>query len=99
VQEANEVEPSALAENVDSHLYRSDQAPFARAGVPVAFFHSGEHDDYHHASDEANLIDHRKVAHVARLVFRTAWLIAGLEHRPSFVPLDRSDPAAFILDY
>ena len=47
--------------------YRSDHHNYAKRGVPIVFFTSGLHDDYHAASDEAARIDYEKLARVARL--------------------------------
>ncbi len=37
---------------------RSDHFNYARAGVPIAFFFTGLHGDYHQASDEPEFIDY-----------------------------------------
>ena len=37
---------------------RSDHFNYARAGVPIAFFFTGLHGDYHQLSDEAEFIDY-----------------------------------------
>jgi Zn-dependent M28 family amino/carboxypeptidase len=37
---------------------RSDHFNYARAGVPIVFFFTGLHGDYHQASDEAEFIDY-----------------------------------------
>ena len=42
-----------------NNLYgRSDHINYARAGVPIAFFFTGLHGDYHQLSDEAEFIDY-----------------------------------------
>lgn len=42
-----------------NNLYgRSDHINYARAGVPIAFFFTGLHGDYHQVSDEAEFIDY-----------------------------------------
>jgi aminopeptidase YwaD len=96
---ANGADPMTLLDDIERDFYRSDQAAFARAGVPVLFFHSGEHADYHKVGDNPDRIDNGKVARVARLVFRTAWLVSETPGRPSFTGVDPNDPrAAFIFD-
>ncbi len=60
-------------------LYSGDHGPFLQKKIPVLFYHSGLHADYHQVSDESNRINYHKVARVARLVFRTAMHIAD-EH-------------------
>jgi hypothetical protein len=54
----------------------SDHTSFAKRGIPVIFYHTGLHEQYHKVTDHADLIDTKKVARVADLVFRTAWRIA-----------------------
>ncbi len=56
--------------SADEYYYRSDQASFARLGIPVAFLFSGVHDDYHQPSDTPEKIDTDKLRRVARLVVR-----------------------------
>jgi hypothetical protein len=49
----------------------SDHTRFNSAGVPVLFFHSGSHADYHRPSDTADKIDREgmaKIAHLGRIV-------------------------------
>ncbi len=48
-----------------NNLYgRSDHINYARAGVPIAFFFTGLHGDYHQRTDEAEFIDY---PHYARI--------------------------------
>jgi hypothetical protein len=54
----------------------SDHQSFQKRGVPVLFYHSDRHADYHHVTDEAQFINDEKIARVADLVFRTVWLVA-----------------------
>ncbi|WP_217700983.1 M28 family peptidase [Hymenobacter sp. CRA2] len=62
--------------------YRSDHYNFARNGVPVIFYTSGLHQDYHKATDDVDKIEFDKLAERARLVFYTAWELANREQRP-----------------
>ena len=59
---------------LESFYTRSDHYNFARRGVPILFFFSGTHEDYHRPSDEVDRIDAEKTARIGRLLF---WL--GLE--------------------
>lgn len=43
---------------------RSDHFNYARAGVPIAFFFTGLHGDYHQGSDEAEFIDYPHFAKI-----------------------------------
>jgi Zn-dependent M28 family amino/carboxypeptidase len=61
--------------------YRSDHYNFAKNNVPVIFYFSGVHEDYHKATDTVEKIDFNKTARIARLVFLTAWELANREER------------------
>lgn len=62
--------------------YRSDHYNFARNGVPIIFYFSGTHADYHKPTDTADKIDYAKMEKVARLVYLTGWQVANLDHAP-----------------
>jgi hypothetical protein len=72
---------------------RSDHYMYARFGIPVAFFTTGLHPDYHQVTDEPQYIDYPKLARVASFVRDVSVRVANLETRP--VP-DKpvGDPAA-----
>ncbi len=61
---------------------RSDHAMYARYGVPVTFFHTGLHPDYHQVTDEPQYIDYAKMARVATLVRDVALELANRAERP-----------------
>lgn len=61
--------------------YRSDHYNFAKHGIPVTFFFSGLHDDYHKITDTADKIDYDLLSLRTKLIFYTAWEIANREHR------------------
>lgn len=61
--------------------YRSDHYNFAKRGVPVVFYFTGVHDDYHKPTDTPNKIMYGKMAHIARHVFMTAWQLADMPQR------------------
>jgi Zn-dependent M28 family amino/carboxypeptidase len=45
----------------------SDHAPFRHAGVPICFFFTGLHNDYHRVSDDADKINYNGLVVVARM--------------------------------
>jgi len=47
---------------------RSDHYNYARSGVPIAFFFTGLHGDYHQRSDEPEFIDYPHYAKIANYV-------------------------------
>ncbi len=57
--------------------FRSDHYNFARKGVPVLFYFSGLHPDYHRPTDTVDKINFPEMEQRARLVFYTAWEIAN----------------------
>jgi Peptidase family M28 len=60
---------------------RSDHYEYARYGIPVVFFTTGGHADYHQVTDEPQYIDYGRMAKVATLVHDVALRIANLDHR------------------
>ncbi len=56
---------------------------YAQKGIPVAFFFSGLHEDYHRPSDEVDRIDFVKLQKVARTVLAVAWTLANAPTRPA----------------
>jgi hypothetical protein len=66
--------------------FRSDHYNFARKGVPVLFFTSGLHDDYHQVSDSPEKIDSEKEARLLRLLFFLGQEIANTPTRPQWNP-------------
>lgn len=57
--------------------FRSDHYNFARKGVPILFYFSGLHPDYHRPTDTVDKINFPAMEQRARLVFYTAWEIAN----------------------
>ena len=67
-------------------FYRSDHYHFARQGVPVLFFTSGTHPDYHQPTDSPDRVDAEKTSRVARLVYHVARAVADDPERPRWSP-------------
>jgi Zn-dependent M28 family amino/carboxypeptidase len=77
----------------DNYYCRSDHYMYARYGIPIVFFSTGSHQDYHMLTDEAQYIDYDKMARVSQFVFELAGTIANLDHRP-LVDKPKPDPNA-----
>jgi hypothetical protein len=60
-------------------FYRSDHYHFARQGVPILFFTSGTHPDYHQPTDTADRIDAGKASRLVQLLY---YLIAEIGNDP-----------------
>ncbi len=61
--------------------YRSDHYNFAKNNIPVIFYFTGIHPDYHKPTDTIDKIDFDKTAKIAKLVFNTAWELANRHER------------------
>lgn len=61
---------------------RSDHAMYARYGVPVTFFHTGLHHDYHQVTDEPQYIDYEKMARIATLIHDVTVELGNRAERP-----------------
>ena len=60
---------------------RSDHYEYARYGIPIVFFTTGGHSDYHQVTDEPEYIDYPHMARVDNLVYDVAMKVADLDHR------------------
>lgn len=60
---------------------RSDHYNYARLGIPVVFFTTGLHGDYHQVTDEPQYIDYPHMARIGQLVHDVAVKVANLDHR------------------
>ncbi|MBX6330526.1 MAG: M28 family peptidase [Gemmatimonadaceae bacterium] len=68
---------------------RSDHYEYARYGIPITFFTTGLHSDYHQVTDEPQYIDYDHMARVANFVADIAVHVANLDHR---VVVDHEKP-------
>lgn len=62
--------------------YRSDHYNFAKNNIPVIFYFSGVHKDYHQPGDTVDKIMFERAAKVARLAFLTSLDLLNAEERP-----------------
>jgi hypothetical protein len=61
--------------------YRSDHYNFAKHNIPVIFYFSGVHEDYHKPGDDTEKILFDKMETIAQLIFLTSWEIANRDQR------------------
>ena len=61
--------------------YRSDHYNFAKNNIPVIFYFSVVHEDYHQPGDDPEKIHYDKTAEIGQLVFHTAWQLANQAKR------------------
>ena len=60
---------------------RSDHYEYAKHGIPIVFFTTGGHSDYHQVTDEPQYLDYNRMAQAATLVRDAAVKVANLDHR------------------
>ena len=63
-------------------FYRSDHYNFAKMGVPIAFFTTGLHVDYHRASDTPDKIDYNAMQQISKTMAAVGWQLANSNGRP-----------------
>lgn len=66
-----------IDEGKGTHFSGSDHFPFYRKGIPVLFFFTGLHSDYHKASDDFEFIDFDKLLKVSQAGFLTGYEVAA----------------------
>jgi hypothetical protein len=68
---------------------RSDHYEYARYGIPIIFFTTGGHSDYHQVTDEPQYINYPHMVKVGNYVADLAVAVANLDHR---VAVDKPKP-------
>ena len=69
--------------------YRSDHYNFAKNGIPIIFYFSGTHEDYHMPTDDPEKIEYDLLENRTRLIFHTAWNIANRDERIVLDPKEK----------
>ncbi len=70
---------------------RSDHYSYAQRGIPIIFYFTGLHKDYHFVTDEVSKIEFPKLARVTQLVYATGQKVGNTEKTPA---RDRQGPRA-----
>jgi hypothetical protein len=65
----------------NNFYYRSDHYNFAKNNIPVIFYFSGIHRDYHKPTDDIDKINFDKLHTTAKYVFYTAWELVNRNKR------------------
>jgi Zn-dependent M28 family amino/carboxypeptidase len=65
----------------DRWYERSDQYNFGKNGIPVIFFSTEDHADYHKPSDSADKIEYETMKKRTQMIFHLAWELANREKR------------------
>ena len=66
-------------EHPERFYQRSDHYNFAKKNIPVIFYFSGTHEDYHGTGDTPDKILYDIYTTRTKLIFHTAWEIANME--------------------
>ncbi len=66
-----------IDEGKGTHFSGSDHYPFYKKGIPVLFFFTGLHSDYHKTSDDFEFIDFDKLMKVSEAGFLTGYKVAA----------------------
>lgn len=68
--------------DLEQLYYRSDHYSYAAKGIPIIFFTTGLHADYHANTDEVSKIEFDKMTRITQMVFETGQRLANLDHAP-----------------
>lgn len=71
--------------------FDSDHASFFRKSVPNLMLHTGLHEDYHKATDDADKLNYVGMEEIGRWVFRMVTELADAQAVPSFRPAVNED--------
>jgi len=93
LEEAQKEEPFKIEYSAGGYA-SSDHTSFVAKKIPVLFFFSGLHSDYHKPSDTWEKINAPSAAHLLDLVENVALQLATAEQPPSFQVVAEEKPAA-----
>lgn len=72
----------------------SDHQSFTNKNIPVLFFFTGTHSDYHKPSDDADKINSKGEEQIVKYVYDIATTLDQTEERPDYVQVKREAPRA-----
>jgi aminopeptidase YwaD len=76
---------------VDDGFGPSDHSSFYAVNIPVLFFFTGIHSDYHRPSDDADKINAEGQEKILHMVYDIASEVNTLENKPEYVSVPRKD--------
>jgi hypothetical protein len=68
--------------DLEQVYFRSDHYSYASRGIPVIFFTTGLHPDYHANTDHVSKIEFEKLTRIVHLLHETGARLANLDHQP-----------------
>jgi hypothetical protein len=63
-------------------MFADDHFSYASKGIPIIFFFTGLHPDYHKVTDSVEKIHFEKMSHITRLIYELGARLANLDHAP-----------------
>jgi len=63
-------------------FYRSDHYNFAKSGIPIVFYTTGLHEDYHRLTDSPDKLDYKWMQTITKNVAAVGWTLANSATRP-----------------
>jgi Zn-dependent M28 family amino/carboxypeptidase len=69
--------------DLEQLYYRSDHYSYAAKDVPIIFFTTGLHPDYHANTDEVSKIEFDKMTRITQMIYETGRRVANLDHAPA----------------
>jgi len=63
-------------------FYRSDHYNFAKMGIPIVFFTTGLHPDYHRPTDTPDKIDYKEMQVISKTLAAVGWVLSTQAGRP-----------------
>ena len=61
----------------DNPVGGSDNGSFAKAGIPIIWYHTDGHPDYHQPSDHADRLNWDKIVEITKASFLNMWKMAN----------------------
>ena len=68
--------------DLEQVYFRSDHYSYAAKGIPIIFFTTGLHPDYHANTDEVSKIEFDKMTRITQMIYETGARLANLDHAP-----------------
>jgi Tol biopolymer transport system component len=69
----------------------SDTTSFYPKGVPVLMFFTGNHDDYHRPTDDADKVNYNGVARITKFARAIVQDLANADQRPDYLKVERAN--------
>ncbi len=69
--------------DLEQFYYRSDHYSYAAKGIPIVFFTTGLHPDYHANTDSSDKINYEKMGRIGQLAYSLGLRLGNLDHPPA----------------